>query len=351
PSRDVRPPRPNPLPRKAGGEGERRSLAHPRTFARRHEVVMALNAYSRARALLRYARPAQWTAIVAGVVTAILYATLVLLLALFTDLLVTRGRIPNFAQLSLKEQETAVKDWKEIPREDRERALQHVGFSDFQSPPEKIEAAPLDVQARWRHYQNLVGDEATEYPPVLGKAEADDLRAWASKRRTGGDPYLQAAVEHEWRWRAYVWYYLDRRVGPEAAAKWQPDSDTFIAPGLGEDNRRASGFSARGARARQTPWARPTALFAPPAGWTGHGEDANRPSLTGLLLIGLILVSLRGLGLILMNDAAARAALEVVTRLRRSIYHHTARQGNMTISPEAVDEAGGLFSRQGAGVP
>jgi ABC-type multidrug transport system fused ATPase/permease subunit len=47
-----------------------------------------------------------------------------------------------------------------------------------------------------------------------------------------------------------------------------------------------------------------------------------------------------------MNDAAARAALEVVTRLRRSIYHHTARQGSMTINAGAVDEAGQLFTRQ-----
>src|SRR5262249_3598222 len=166
------------------------------------------------------------------------------------------------------------------------------------------------------------------------------------KRRTGGDPYLQAAVEHEWRWRAYVWYYLDRRVGPEAAAKWQPDSDTFVAPGLGEDNRRANGILGLVVRQRHTPSAWPPGFFASSAGWTWHGEDGIRTSLTALLLIGLILVSLRGLGLILMNDAAARAALEVVTRLRRSIYHHTARQGNMTISPEAVDEAGGRFSDQ-----
>ena len=50
-----------------------------------------------------------------------------------------------------------------------------------------------------------------------------------------------------------------------------------------------------------------------------------------------------------MNEAAARAALEVVTRLRRSIYHHTARQGAMTIHPEAVDEAGGSVHAPGRG--
>ena len=47
-----------------------------------------------------------------------------------------------------------------------------------------------------------------------------------------------------------------------------------------------------------------------------------------------------------MNDAAGRAALEVVTRLRRAIYHHTARHGAMTINAGAVDEAGVLFTRR-----
>ncbi len=50
--------------------------------------------------------------------------------------------------------------------------------------------------------------------------------------------------------------------------------------------------------------------------------------------------------MVMMNDSAGRAALEVVTRLRRAIYHHTARHGAMTIKSEAVDEASVLFTRR-----
>src|SRR5688572_29558511 len=89
---------------------------------------MESSAFSRVRSLLKYARPAQWTAILSGVATALLYALLILLLALFVDLLVTRGRIPNFAQLSVAEQRVALQEWSELDEPERVRALRHLGF-------------------------------------------------------------------------------------------------------------------------------------------------------------------------------------------------------------------------------
>src|SRR6476619_464535 len=105
---------------------------------------MGPSAFARVRALLRYARPAQWTAILSGVATAILFAFLVLLLALFADLLVTRGRIPSFAQLPVAEQDAVAKDWDALNPEDRARALQHVGFTEFQNQPDRADAVPAD---------------------------------------------------------------------------------------------------------------------------------------------------------------------------------------------------------------
>jgi ATP-binding cassette, subfamily B, bacterial len=307
---------------------------------------MGPSAFARVRALLRYARPAQWTAIISGVATAVLYALLILLLALFADLLVTRGRIPTFAQLPVAEQEAVARDWAALDEADRAQALQHVGFAEFQNPPDRAAATTPEVQSRSRLYQNLKGGEGIEAPPVPGRATEDNLRDWAAKRRLAGDPYVQALTENEWRWRAFVWHYLNRRVGPDAAAKWQPDPEAFVPPGLGEENQGHYGILGLVVRQRHTLWGRPVAALASIAGWTWRGDDANRTYLTGLLVLGLILVLLRGLALVLMNDAASRAALEVVTRLRRSIYHHTARQGAMTINSEAVDEAGTLFTRQ-----
>src|SRR5215213_4752205 len=266
---------------------------------------MESSAFSRVRSLLRYARPAQWTAILCGVATALLYALLVLLLALFVDLLVSRGRIPNFAQLPVRDQDQVLRDWSALPEPDRERALQHVGFGDFQTPPERVEALGPDTQARWRTYQALKGGEGFDYPPVPGKATEDELRKWAARRQYTGDVYHLAAVEHEWRWRAFVWHYLDRRVGRDAADQWQPELDPktpFTPPGLGEENRRAYGILGLLVRERTTAWGRPAAVFAAAAGWTWRGADPNRAYLTGLLLLALGLVLLRGVCLVVMND-------------------------------------------------
>ena len=184
---------------------------------------MDSSAFSRVRSFLRYARPARWTAILCGISTAILYAVLILLLALFTDLLVTRGRIPTFAQLPAAEQERALADWKALPEEDRERALQRVGFAEFASRPERPAALSPDAQARWQTYRSLVGGEGIELPPPLATASRDDLQNWANKRGLRHqDPYLFAAAEHEWRWRAYVWHVLNDRVSEDAANAWLP---------------------------------------------------------------------------------------------------------------------------------
>jgi ATP-binding cassette subfamily B protein len=310
---------------------------------------METNAFSRVRSLFRYTRPAQWTAILSGIATAVLYALLVLLLALFVDLLVTRGRIPNFAALPVREQEAVVRDWSNLKEEDRARALQHIGLGDGETATARPDALSPDVQARWAVYRDLHGDEGADPPPVGGAMTPEALRDWAARRRYAGDPYQLAVGEHELRWRAFVRHYLDRRVGPEAADRWQPAVDPKADdadPGLALENRRPYGILGLVVRQRNTFWGPVTSTFASWAGWTWRGVDPNRGYMTGLLLLGLGLVLLRGIFMVVMNDAAARAALEVVTRLRRSLYHHTARQGAMTINAEAVNEAGGLFTHR-----
>jgi ATP-binding cassette, subfamily B, bacterial len=309
---------------------------------------MDTSAFSRVRSLFRYARPAQWTAIVSGIATAVLYALLVLLLALFADLLVTRGRIPNFAGLPVREQEAVLRDWTALNDDERARALHHIGFSDFENGQGRPDASSPNVQARWTVYRDLRGGDGGDPAPVGAGMTADALREWAAKRRYNGDAYQLAAGEQELRWRAFVWHYLDRHVGPDAADRWQPEVDpkSDEAAGFVVENRRPHGILGLVVRQRNTPWSRVTNTIASLAGWTWRGADPNRSYMTGLLVLALVLALLRGICLVVMNDAAARAALEVVTRLRRSIYHHTARQGAMTINADAVDEAGGLFTHR-----
>ena len=293
---------------------------------------MESSAFSRVRSLLKYARPSRWTAVVAGVLTALLYALLVLLLGLFVDLLVTRGRIPGFAQLPAREQEAVAREWASVPAEDRHRAFEHAGAGRVDQASEPPPAA---------------ADES-EGPPVPSALNPDNLRAWAARQRVTGDPYTAAIAANEVRWRAYVWQYFDRHVGPEAADRWAAESDAN-APGAAraaETPQRPDGILGLVVRQRNAPWGRAVSTFASAAGWTWRGTDPNRSYMTGLLVLALALVLLRGICMVVMNDAAARASLEVVTRLRRSIYHHTARQGAMTINPGAVDEAGRLFTRE-----
>ncbi|HEX3148177.1 MAG TPA: ABC transporter ATP-binding protein [Gemmataceae bacterium] len=311
---------------------------------------MESSAFSRVRSLFRYTRAAQWTAILTGIATALLYALLVLLLAMFVDLLVNRGRIPNFAQLSVRDQESALREWSALSDDDKARALRHVGFNDLEgAPPTKFEGLSDETRARWRLFQAIAGAEGLDFPPVPGVYTSDNLREWAAKRKLLGDPYYTANLEHDIRWRAYVWHYLDRHVGSEAADHWQPAIDAksdLTMPAIGDENHKAYGMLSLVVRQRNTPWARPTSTFASIAGWSWRSADPNRGYMTGLLVMGLILVFLRGVCMVVMNEAAAASALEVVTRLRRSIYHHTARQGAMTINNGAVDEAGNLFTRQ-----
>jgi len=310
---------------------------------------MDTTAFSRARSLLRYTRPARWTAVLTGMATAFLYALLVLLLALFIDLLTTRGRIPHFAQLSPHEQEVALRDWSNLSEDDRSAALHHIGFGDFQNPIAKPESLAGDVRERWKMYQALKGDNGTESPPLPAKASADELRNWAVKRKLPGDPYLLATLELEWRWKAYVWHILNSRVDTAAADRWQPVLDPksqFALPGIGEDNRKSYGILGLVVRQRHTAWGSVAAFAASWAGWSWDRDDPNRAYLTGLFVLGIGLVLLRGLCLIVMNETAARACLEVVTRLRRSIYHHTARQGALTSQVGNLDETGVLFTKE-----
>jgi ABC-type multidrug transport system fused ATPase/permease subunit len=287
--------------------------------------------FSRVRDLLRYARPARWTAILTGMSTAVLFALLILLLAMFVDLLATRGRIPTFTQLPVRDQESAAREWSALPEEDRARALRQLGYGEQRNSPE---------------YQALLGGEGKDPTPIASRASAEDYKAWAAKRKYDGDPVALAAMEHEIRWRAYVWHLLDRRVGDEAARSYQPAVDPNAPVVAVNDERRAHGILGLVVRQRNTVWGRSAGALASVAGWTWRGEDPNRNYLTGLLLIGLGLALLRTICMVLMNDAAARATLEVVTRLRRSIYHHAARQGSMSLNGESVEEAGGLFTRQ-----
>src|SRR5262245_11081048 len=86
---------------------------------------MERSAFVRARGFLNYHPVAKWSALVAGVATAVLYVLLLIVLGLFTDLMVNQGEITVYANLLLRERAlfdqtiaAAEEDRKFSPKED-----------------------------------------------------------------------------------------------------------------------------------------------------------------------------------------------------------------------------------------
>src|SRR5207249_1623174 len=82
--------------------------------------------------------------------------------------------------------------------------------------------------------------------------------------------------------------------------------------------------------------------------WVWQNDDSTIPGfwyLTGLLFLAIFLALLRAIGVFVMRYPAAGAALSVATWLRRAIYHHTYRLGNLAIRPSGPGEAAELFGR------
>lgn len=290
---------------------------------------METNAFLRARKYLDYAAPAKWIAILAGAFTSIFYVLLLLLLALFFDLLVTRGRIPTFADLSPKEQREFASRWTDLPEENRRDAIVHLGVT-----------APKVVEL----YAN--GD----LPPVLELGSKEDWDDWKAKRNPGPSPLVDAVSDQEIRWRAYVWNHLKEKVGVEAANLYQPEggsdeSSPLFTLGMGD--RRGFGALASIVHQRDSLNGNLLAFVAKWNRWMWSptpNSDANHRYLTGLLVVAVGLAVMRSLLIIVMNWQAANAAIEATTRIRRAIYHHTARLGNLSIRSAPKDEGHELFS-------
>lgn len=312
---------------------------------------MDRSAFSRAQDYLNYSSRAKWIALIAGAGTAFFFVLLLLHFALLIDLLVTRGRVPNFAQLNVTEQERVLDEWRALSLDSRVEALTQLGFSDLDASSKVAPSHKAEDKARFAMWSSL--KDADNSPPLPAKINSDDLKKWSQSRPPSDEqPYIQAMKENEIRWRAYVWHFLKDRVSAEAAATLQPKlspSDPLPLPGLGESNREAHGVLGMVIRLRGTFAGRVLDDLAAIGPWTWDnrgGKDPNRTYLTGLLLISIILAFLTAACMIIMNLQAGRAAVEAVLRLRRSVYHQAAKLGEQSSQLNGSPEASSLFTRQ-----
>ncbi len=112
-------------------------------------------AFAKASAYLNYKRAAKWSAHAAAAGTGIVYVALLVVLWLFTDLMVYRGRLPTYHSLTPLQQLRFFNEWNSRPEVERKQLLLNAGLSDVRSQHLAAESAGLglsreDLRALWR---------------------------------------------------------------------------------------------------------------------------------------------------------------------------------------------------------
>jgi ATP-binding cassette subfamily B protein len=252
-------------------------------------------AFAKACAYLNYRKYAKWTALTAAAGTGVVYVALLVVLWLFADLMVYRGRLPTSLSLTPLQQNQFFDEWNALDSVEKSNRLEAVGLSG-------------------ERLQNLIvpDDIAT-----LTRADQREI------------------------WRAQVRHIIVSRIGEEA-----------LAPGEGADQvdfNADVGITSLVVRSHSegritTPVLAALARWAP---WTrnARGGGLIKPYLIGLLLIGVGLAFFGAILTVLMREMAARTTTEAATRLRRAVYHHTFRLGTLAFRALGPTEAVSIFAR------
>jgi ATP-binding cassette subfamily B protein len=294
-------------------------------------------AFKKACSYLNFNAKAKWAAHAAAAGTGVVYVALLLVLWLFTDLMVSRGRIPDYSELTPVQRGYLERQWKQLPPEQRAERLRDAGLSA--SAALQLSEQPFteltDRQARlvWREQvRHILRDR------VGPEAEARVPPAEASFR-----PSLDAAEA------ASIGGALGAPQGPLLAvgklATRPLEPVDAPSPGVGDHGILSLVVreEANGRMLTPVPWlARhaPWAWAAPPGAPT-----LLPPYLTGLFLLAVGLAA-AGAGLsLLMREMAARATIEATTRLRRAVYHHTFRLGTLAVRALGPSEAVSILTR------
>jgi ATP-binding cassette subfamily B protein len=143
----------------------------------------------------------------------------------------------------------------------------------------------------------------------------------------------------EQKYHAIVYGLLEERVGPDAANLYRDQ----LSPDAPENS--SLGVLSLIVRLVDQPIVQHSlswlARWNP---WMWRSGEAL-PYLSGLLMLAIFLALLRTTLLIVMHYAAALAAIEAATRMRRAVYHHTFRLGALAIRALGPGEAASNFTR------
>jgi ATP-binding cassette subfamily B protein len=251
-------------------------------------------AFARARRFLNYTPAAKWTALAAAIATGVLYVALLIVFGLFVDLVISRGTIPSFRNLPSNQQDQFLGEWTGLSAEERKNLVE-----------------PMHLDA---------------------KSESEVVAADVAK----------LAPHYELVWRSHLFHLIKRRVNEQAA-------DTVTnEPSSKELTDR--GILSLVVRSENRVYAPLVGWFAKINPWSWRSRDSTWPNnyyyLGGLLLLALALALFRAILRFLGITMAARATIEATTRIRRAVYHHTFRLGNLAVRALGPSEAVGILTRE-----
>ncbi len=278
---------------------------------------MATNALDRTRADFVQSPTARRGAVVSSVGSAVIYALLLVLLYLFVDLLVWRGEIPSYTQLTPSQKREFADEWASHSAADRAEAVNRLGWPDHRA-------------------KRLAARNDDELKP-LAKSKAEE--------RLFMD-------EWEARWQAGVCLALRDRVTKGAADIYLPSPGrerTDTAELADPDTKSQYGLLSLVVRERNR-WTAP--LLGQLAAWNGWAwmpgpnGSANVPYLTGLFILAFGLAAVRGILVNALAYLSATVTLDAATRLRRAVYFHTYRLGPLTMQAVGTAEAADLLTRR-----
>ncbi|HEY1860628.1 MAG TPA: ABC transporter transmembrane domain-containing protein, partial [Gemmataceae bacterium] len=334
------------------------------------------SAFAKAFAYLNYDSAAKWACYLAAIGTGALYVALLLVLWLCVDLMVYRGRIPHYADLTRSERDTFNRLFQE---EDKGASVSALGLKPITADPAEtadvFQAPPQDLDWIWRanlyrYFRARVGPDAAilvlpsfrDLPDYQRKIVKDDWLAFADKDKLFDDLDLGTlkakaqTLDDETIWRLFLFRNLSSGDNADelsaALLKQQLQArDKSDAWPEAVGNLEDHGVLSLVARSHAHDRAH-TRLLAWVAKWNPwmwriDGGLTHRFSfyLAMLFVIALALASLRAALSYVMHYMAARTVIEATTRLRRAVYHHTFRLGTLAFRELGPSEAVSIFVR------
>ncbi len=240
-------------------------------------------------------RRTKWSAILASLGSAVLFLCLLPLVYLFVDLLVWRGAMPTYSSL----------------------------------PPHQ--------QERFH----------TEWDRSLGQ-NTSILNTLARIRPQSTEAYVSESVRWEWRYQATTYHTLETKVNPESAAAYlrlPDDGDEITQVSAPSGNRL--GILSLVARERPRWTSTLAGVVARTNPWAWQPEPmagANTSYLAGLFIVVFSLTFAFVALLFGAERSAVDASLAASTKLRRNLFSHANRLGQLAIRPQSAREAAELFT-------